>query len=176
MSYLKELSQVTLEDFLAMPKEEGLTYELIDGVVMMSPRPAIKHQQINGNLYYQFRTILKDKHCEPIQEADLILDEQNFVPDLMVVCEENLDDMAHYDKPPLLVVEIVSASSASRDYFVKRCAYKTLGVQEYWIVSPEETCIMVICFTTDEECRYCEGTVKSYVLPEVSVPLEDVFS
>lgn len=176
MSYLKELSQVTLEDFLAMPKEERLTYELIDGVVMMSPRPAIKHQRISGNLYYQFRTILKDKHCEPIQEADLILDEQNFVPDLMVVCEENLDDMAHYDKPPLLVVEILSPSSASRDYFVKRRAYETLGVQEYWIVSPEETCIMVICFTTDEECRYCEGTVKSYVLPEVSVPLEDVFS
>ena len=51
MSYLKELSQVTLEDFLTMPKEEGLTYELIDGVVMMSPRPAIKHQRINGRLY-----------------------------------------------------------------------------------------------------------------------------
>lgn len=176
MTLLKELQPVTLAEFEAMEKQEGLTYELIDGVVMMSPRPAIKHQRINGKLYAGFLSLLSDKNCEPILESDLIIEKQNFVPDLMVVCDENLDEMIHYDKPPLIVVEIISPSSGSRDYFVKRRAYKELGVQEYWIVSPEEKCIMIICFATDEECRYCEGQAKSFVMPEIVIDLKDIFN
>ncbi len=176
MTLFKELQAVTLAEFEAMEKQEGLTYELIDGVVMMSPRPAIKHQRISGNIYHELRTILKGRNCEPIQEIDLVLEQNNFVPDLMVVCDENLDEMIHYDKPPLIVVEIISPSSGSRDYFVKRRAYKELGVQEYWIVSPEEKCIMIICFATDEEGRYCEGQVKSFVMPEIMIDLSSVFT
>ena len=143
---------------------------------MMSPRPSIKHQQISGKLHMALWHILKKKNCTPILEADLIIQEQNFVPDLMIVCDEGLDDMTHYDKPPLIVVEIISPSSGSRDYFVKRRSYKEIGVQEYWIVSPEEKCIMVICFSSDEECRYCDGTVKSYIMPEIEIALEDIFA
>ena len=170
------LDRMSFEAFQQMNKEEHATCELIDGIVMMSPRPSIKHQKINGNLHMALWHTLKKKNCVPILEADLIVQEQNFVPDLMVVCDEGLDDMTHYDKPPLIVVEIISPSSGSRDYFVKRRSYKEIGVQEYWIVSPEEKCIMVICFSSDEECRYCDGTVKSYIMPEIEIALEDIFA
>lgn len=176
MNVAKPLNRMTFDEFQQITKEEHITYELIDGIVMMSPRPSMKHQKISGNIYHALRTVFKGKDCTPILEADLIIQEQNFVPDLMVVCDEGLDDMTHYDKPPLIVVEIISPSSGSRDYFVKRRSYKEIGVQEYWIVSPDEKCIMVICFTSDEECRYCEGTAKSYVMPEVEIALEDVFA
>jgi len=176
MSMLSKLQPVTLAEFEALEKQEGLTYELIDSVVMMSPRPAIKHQRINGKLHAALLPLLTSKHCEPILEADLIIEEQNFVPDLMVVCGDNLDDMPHYDKPPLIVIEIVSPSSVSRDYFVKRRAYNEIGAQEYWIVSPEEKCIMVICFATGEECRYCEGSAKSFIMPEIAIDLGNIFA
>lgn len=57
MTLFKEPQSVTLTEFEAMEKQEGLTCELIDGVVMMSPRPAIKHQRISGNIYHELRTI-----------------------------------------------------------------------------------------------------------------------
>ena len=176
MNVAKPLNRTTFDEFQQITKEEHVTYELIDGIVMMSPRPSIKHQQISGKLHMALWHILKKKNCTPILEADLIIQEQNFVPDLMIVCDEGLDDMTHYDKPPLIVVEIISPSSGSRDYFVKRRSYKEIGVQEYWIVSPEEKCIMVICFSSDEECRYCDGTVKSYIMPEIGIALEDIFA
>ena len=176
MNVAKPLNRTTFDEFQQITKEEHVTYELIDGIVMMSPRPSIKHQQISGKLHMALWHILKKKNCTPILEADLIIQEQNFVPDLMIVCDEGLDDMTHYDKPPLIVVEIISPSSGSRDYFVKRRSYKEIGVQEYWIVSPEEKCIMVICFSSDEECRYCDGIVKSYVMPEIEIALEDIFA
>ena len=176
MTQLKELHPVTMAEFTAMEKQEHLTYELIDGVVMMSPRPVAKHQKISGKIHAKLLQILDGKNCEPIQEIDLVLEQQNFVPDLMVVCDENIDDMIRCEKPPLIAIEIISPSSSNRDHVVKRRAYQEVGVQEYWIVSPEEQCIMVISFATGEACRYGDGQVKSYVLPEIAIDLDAIFA
>lgn len=176
MTEVRELQPTSFAEFEALPKEEGWNYELIDGMVMMSPRPTAKHQKVSGNIYHELRNVLKGKHCEPILEIDLVLEGENFIPDLMVICDENLDEVARYEKPPLIAIEIVSPSSTSRDYYVKRQAYARLGVQEYWIVSPEEKCIIVISFATNEDTQFCEGTVKSFVLPEVEIDLTDIFS
>lgn len=174
MTQLKELQSVTLAEFEVMEKHEHLTYELIDGVVMMSPRPSFEHQDISGNIYYELRNVLKDTHCKPIQELDLVLDENNFVPDLMVICNETFKGK-RYEKPPLIAMEIVSPSSTSTDYFTKRLKYELLGVQEYWIISPEEKCIMVIAFKSKQQERFCEGQVKSFVLPEIVIDLNTIF-
>lgn len=119
---------------------------------------------------------LKGKNCEPIQEIDLVLQNEYFIPDLMVVCDENLDDMIRYEKPPLIAIEIISPSSGSRDYFVKRNRYEELGIQEYWIVPQEEKCVMVIEYSTKKQERYCDGKLKSFVLPEIEIDLTDIFS
>ncbi len=175
MTQLRELQTVTLAEFEAMEKQEGLTYELIDGVVMMPPRPVAKHQWISGKLFAELWRILKGTSCIPIQEIDLILDGQNFVPDLMVICNENIGELKNCKKPPLIAMEIVSPSSTSTDYFTKRLKYELLGVQEYWIISPEEKCIMVIAFKNRQQERYCEGQVKSFVLPEIVMDLSAIF-
>ncbi len=176
MTEIRELQQTSFAEFEAMPKQEGWNYELIDGMVMMSPRPAIKHQRISLKLSSSLYQILKNKNCEPIQEIDLVLQGEYFIPDLMVVCDENLDELARYEKPPLIAIEILSPSSTSRDYYVKRQAYARLGVQEYWIVSPEEKCIIVISFATNEDKQFCTGTVKSFIMPEIEIDLTDIFA
>jgi len=37
-----------------------------------------------------------------------------------------------------LVIEIISPSTASRDYHEKRMLYEAFGVKEYWIVFPDD--------------------------------------
>ncbi len=175
MNVAKPLEIKTLTEFETMPKEEGWNYELIDGLVMMSPRPTAKHQVINGNLYSELRHKLKGSRCIPIPEIDLVLEGNNLIPDLMVICNEDITDMKRYEKPPLIAIEIVSPTSASRDHIIKRRKYEQLGIQEYWIVSPEEKCITVFDFVNKNEEMYCEGTVTSFVLPEVVINLEDIF-
>ena len=39
MNVAKPLKICTLEEFEKLPKEDGWNYELLDGVVMMSPIP-----------------------------------------------------------------------------------------------------------------------------------------
>mgnify|MGYP004500552703 len=36
----------TLEEFDALPRKESWNYELIDGIILMSPRPSLTHQRI----------------------------------------------------------------------------------------------------------------------------------
>ena len=174
MSVAKPLKLYTVEEFEQMEKEEHLTYELIDGVVMMSPRPAKTHQNISGNLYFEMRNALKHTNCKPLQEVDLALNHDIIVPDIMVLCNDNMQGTRQIT-PPLIVVEIVSPSSSGRDYMLKRLKYQQLGIEEYWIVSPEEKCIWVIHYAEQAEHHYRDGEAKSAVLPELVIDLEQIF-
>ena len=93
----------------------------------------------------------------------------------MIICNESFEGKRQ-ETPPLVAIEIVSPSSASIDYFTKRLKYELLGVQEYWIVSPDEKCVMVIRYATREQERYCDSSVKSYVLPEIQIDLNKIFA
>ena len=169
------LKYYTPEEFAAMEKDEHFTYELIDGIVLMSPRPAAKHQKVSLNLASALLHQLKSKNCDIVQEVDLVLEDNHFIPDIMITCGEKFEGQRH-TKPPLIVIEIVSPSNASHDYIIKHHKYEQLGIQEYWIVSPEEKCIWVIYFEHQERVHYCNNRqAQSIVMPELHVSLEDIF-
>jgi len=177
MNVAKPLKHYTLEEFEQMTKEEHITYELIDGLVMMSPRPAAKHQKVSMRLASAFLNQLKNTNCDVIQEFDLMLEHQIFVPDLMITCGDKFEGN-RYEKAPLIIIEIVSPTSMSRDYVVKRNKYEQLEIQEYWIVSPEEECIDVLCFTDSSHTNYCvkdNPLLTSCTLPELTVDLTGIF-
>lgn len=177
MNVAKPLKLYTVEEFEQMEKGEQLTYELIDGVVMMSPRPALKHQLVAANLHDAISPIVKNLGCYALPEIELALDNDYIVPDMSIICEDAADfvNAVHYKKAPLIVMEIVSPSSSGRDYMLKRLKYQQLGIAEYWIVSPEEKCIWVIHYASQDEHHYCDGEAKSAVLPELTINLEQIF-
>jgi Uma2 family endonuclease len=57
---------------------------------------------------------------------------------------ELLDQSAVFQTPPMLVVEVVSPESVSRDYRYKRSEYATAEIPEYWIVDPMEKQVTVL--------------------------------
>ena len=50
---------LSVAEFEAMPRDERFSYELIDGVVMMSPSPSFEHQKIGSNCTYSLREKMK---------------------------------------------------------------------------------------------------------------------
>jgi len=177
MNVAKPLKFYTIEEFEQMTKDEHITYELIDGLVMMSPRPAAKHQKVSMKLSSAFLSQLRNTNCDVIQDFELALDNQRFVPDLMITCGDKFEG-SRYEKLPQIVIEIVSPSSVSRDCFVKRMKYAQLGIPEYWIVSPEEQCIDVLCFTDSSHTNYCvkgNPILTSCSISELTVDLSTIF-
>ena len=125
-------------------QENYADYEIINGQTYMMSRPSINHVQIEGNILESFRNYLNGKTCRPFNEADVFLDDDNnVVPDLMIVCDpEIIKDKGIYGVPDL-IVEILSPSTAQRDKLSKRALYEKYGVKEYWIVNPFDKSVEV---------------------------------
>ena len=124
----------------AVEKEYQTPFELIDGkVVMMSPRPRVRHAVIAGTIYRMFANHLMGKRCTALPDGvDLILDDKHhFIPDAMIVCDPDKIKDTCVEGAPDLVVEVLSPSTAKRDRGDKAKAYAQAGVRVYWIVSIE---------------------------------------
>lgn len=120
--------------------------EKINGeIVRMSPRPAINHNRISGNIYRIFANYLDGKRCEAFGDGvDVHLDEQNtFSPDVMIVCNPDIIKNDGIYGSPDLVVEVLSPSTAKRDKGIKKDLYEKHGVKEYWIASPNDKSLEV---------------------------------
>ena len=59
-------------------------------------------------------------------------------PDLLVVCDREKISKRGIEGAPDLVVEILSPSTAGKDWSHKRWAYEAAGVPEYLIVDPDD--------------------------------------
>ena len=127
---------INLEAQLAY-QEEYSDYEIIDGQVYMMSRPTMSHQRISKNIIGIFDNYLDGKRCEAVLEQDVYLSEEdNFIPDVMIVCNPDIIEEDGIHGVPDLVVEILSKSTAKRDRTDKFLKYEKYGVKEYWIVDP----------------------------------------
>ena len=172
MTGVEVLLVTDVDEFAAMQKEEHLRYELIDGVVMMSPSPSFEHQQISGNLVALAKSRLKGL-CLTVFEYDLKIDSYTMLkPDVSVYCKEE-------KKVPEIVFEVLSPSTKQRDLMVKPAKYKAAGVKEYWIIDPISRTVIVHSFLdgeTDEIDIYnIDNTIQSKVRPEFKVAVKEIF-
>ncbi|BAU27524.1 Uma2 family endonuclease [Aneurinibacillus soli] len=142
----------TYQDYLGWSDDER--FELIDGVpYAMSPAPSRKHQQVSGGLFGEFWSYLRDKSCQVYAAPfDVRLGVENETddkeinvvqPDITVVCDKNKLDDKGCKGAPNLIVEILSPSTGKRDRWLKYKLYERAGVQEYWIVEPQNETIEV---------------------------------
>lgn len=126
--------------------QEERREELIGGkVVLIAPSPRWNHMAVSGNIFGIFRDYLKGKKCTPIQDGfDLYLDDENqFVPDFMIVCDPCKIKPDGVHGAPDLVVEVLSPSTAKNDKGHKKDVYAKCGVLEYWIVDSVSNSIEV---------------------------------
>jgi Uma2 family endonuclease len=171
----KNNHRITLEEFNKMTFDDNLNYELIGGIVMMSPRPSTSHQRVltklTGELFIKF----KGSKCEPTVETEFEIDNNVVVPDLFVYCDpENLGKQ-RYHGIPLIVVEILSPSTAFNDLNKKLWLYQHAGIKEYWIISPEGKLVTVHYFDEENVVEYTlDKTIVSRCM-DLTIEVNDLF-
>ena len=112
-------------------------WELIEGMpYAMSPAPIPSHQRVGAFLCTLFMQALKKcKKCKVFLPLDWKIKEDTIVqPDLLIVCDRV--EKKFLDFAPALVVEILSASTASKDRGEKMELYQSQQVKYYLIVDP----------------------------------------
>ena len=149
--------------------DDGHRYELVDGVVVMSPSPTPEHQGLLGYLLTEIEIHLR-KH--PVGRVWAEVDVRFgpslvYRPDLTFVRTENLArTKGRIEVVPDLVVEVISPSSEARDMRTKRSDYERLGVREYWIVDATRG---TVTFYVSRDGRFEERTAKAGRFESVAV-------
>ena len=115
-------------------------WELIDGVpCAMSPSPVRRHQHFLSILSNQISNELNNDisasgDCIVVSDLDWIVNERTVLrPDLALICDAKDDFIT---KPPVLIAEILSPSTALNDRHVKFEIYQEQGVKYYIIANP----------------------------------------
>jgi Uma2 family endonuclease len=121
-------------------EREGLTprYELVDGELLVTLAPSVRHQRIVLELALALREYLAREKLGEIRLGPgvlkLVLGER-YEPDLFVI--PAIDGRLPADASsvqPLLVCEVLSPGSSRHDRITKRRAFQQNAVLEYWIV------------------------------------------
>ncbi len=114
-------------------------WELIEGMpYAMCPAPVPQHQSVNGNIYEEIKVALRKecKKCKAYLPLDWKITEDTVVqPDVLVVCDKI--EKKYLDFPPILVVEILSPSTAAKDRGLKMEVYQAQKVKYYLIADPQ---------------------------------------
>lgn len=133
----------TVDDLDRLP-DDGLQYELLDGLLLVTPAPIPVHQRAIGNLHLLLRAA-----CPPGNEVflapldwrpDLLTSLQ---PDLLVVRNEDVGE-ANVTAPLVLAVEVLSPSTRRKDLVLKRSKYEDSGVACYWVVDPAAPSLLAL--------------------------------
>jgi Uma2 family endonuclease len=127
---------LTVDDLDDLP-DDGLRYELDDGMLIVSPAPAIIH----GFALFRLAHILIGAcppHLVVVDGAGITMSRFQYrIPDLTVAPVECLKSMS-LEAPPPLVVEVASKRTRLYDRNRKKDVYQGFGIQAYWIVEPDQ--------------------------------------
>jgi Uma2 family endonuclease len=128
----------TRQEVLALP-DDGNRYELVDGELLVTPSPRPLHQLAVQAFYERLAPYVRAHRLVTLvlSPADLDLRSGQLVqPDLFVVRPEDGRPLREWSQAgiPLLVVEVLSPSTARFDRVTKRRRYQRSGVASYWIV------------------------------------------
>jgi Uma2 family endonuclease len=116
--------------------DEAHRYELVDGVLLMSPSPRPLHQRVVARV---LRAVTENcpRDCEALPApVDVVLaDDTVLIPDVVVGRRKDYTPRALVGVP-VLAVEVISPSSRLIDTELKRARLAEAGCPHYWLIDP----------------------------------------
>jgi len=169
---------MTPEEFAAVDDwDELYRYELVHGVVIVSPPPAEGERGPNEELGYWLRRYHDDNPDGG--DMDGTLPEQELETptgirraDRVIWCGLRRQPKPKQDVPAI-VVEFVGRSSRDRrrDYEQKRSEYAAIGVKEYWVIDRFRRTMTVCRGKSDLQIVEENATYTTALLPGFELPL-----
>jgi Uma2 family endonuclease len=135
---------ITVADLEQAP-DDGRRYELIDGMLLVSPAPVIAHQVVLHKLAFLLEVACPAELALVPGPGLQMSDITELVPDLVVVHQTELEGK-RLTAPPLLAVEIRSPSTALYDMNTKKAVYERFGISSYWVVVPDRASPVLVAF------------------------------
>ena len=174
-------------------------YEIIEDKKIPLSKQTFEHNLIKTNLVVDFLNYCRKIHRGKVFAGLYVYfpDNNLFIPDISIFLDDSLfKPNQNVHGVPDLVVEILSPSTAKKDFSVKKDAYERNGVKEYWIVNHVDKSVQVYhliegkyeldhiyhVYTPDELARLEEYEraelryeIKVSIFDDLIVDVDDIF-
>jgi Uma2 family endonuclease len=138
--------QITAEQYDSWSEEQCAGIEIVDGMVVVSPRASKRHNRLARILANAL-----DSAAGPDWNADTAFDVRlqdvpltNRRPDVVVYRADTIDVTPTRPEHVLLVAEVVSPGSETTDRIVKVDQYAKAGIAFYWRIEQAPTGVPLI--------------------------------
>lgn len=188
MNTQQELAITSMfEKYKMLSENNEERYEFINDEIIKMYSPSKKHQDIVLNLAIEMKKYFKNSKCTTmISPFDIFLEKEGIkvknvvIPDISVMCDKNGFTEKRYHGVPTIIVEVLSSNWAD-DTIKKLNLYSKYGVNEYWIINPNNNTFIV--YTYDIERKgYYSNTSDNYIelhsklFSDLIINMEDVFN
>jgi Uma2 family endonuclease len=174
---------LTAEQFDNYPFEEDKRYELDEGELIVTDRPAYNHNRIVGRLTYYLCMHFRDHRI-----GEALISENVYAvgprtrrsPDVAVILGDRYEELKGATVItiiPEIAAEVLSPDENTRTLFRKLRQYFEAGVKEVWVIDPESETAQIWAgpqLPADE--LNGNDALTSPLLPGFTLTLEDLFA
>ena len=171
------------ETYLAWEEQQPEKHEYIAGEVFAMVGARRDHVVVSLNLAAALKHRLRGGPCQAyIADLKLRVEAVDafFYPDVMVSCDERDNTANQFIEYPILIVEVLSESTAAFDRGNKFAAYRTLpSLQEYALVDIESRRIDIFRRGQNNDWLFHAYLPADKQCPftalELSIPFDEIF-
>jgi Uma2 family endonuclease len=173
---------LTAEQFDNYPFEEDKRYELDEGELIEMTRPAYRHNEILGNLFFELRIYFRRNRIGRALVSENLYALSPLTrrsPDVAVILgdkREALRDAKVIPIIPEIAAEVLSPSETPRMIQRKMRQYFEAGVKEVWIIHPKS--LRAEIWTGPDRMDHAlsgSGSITSPLLPGFALSLDALF-
>lgn len=157
--------------------------EFINGEIIVHSPAQKQHGRIIIRLTHLFDIYVTRERLGFVgtEKFMIALTRNDYEPDICFFGKEKADkttDKQVLFPAPDLIVEILSPSTAARDRGVKFKDYQAHGIEEYWIIDPEDHTVEQYHLFGEEYqliLKSAVGDIKSFVIQGFQIPIRTIF-
>ncbi len=177
----------TVEEYEELVRNagEGERYEYCDGIIYpVDEYTTDSHNQIVQNAADVLKAYFYPRDCRVFTENVRLLfnDEKEYrLPDVMATCSDRDKQSRNEKRDPVILVEILSPSTAMQDLAGKADSYRKIGsLQAYLVINPAEVWVRVYERGPDGEWLADKAFTSLTEIIRISklqldVPLQDLY-
>lgn len=177
--------RLSVDEYLQADLPEGQRYELVDGVIEVSPTPDELHDYAIMQLVEKLFAYRQSHACA---FAHLSTRSSVLIPNKTTIREPDLALYRVFQKSsqwsawkkdcPFWLAEATSHDQEVRDLEEKREDYWIAGIQEYWVAHRQEQRVLVLSRGSNdwlEKVYYPNQNALSVCLPDFSLEVSALF-
>lgn len=180
MPTIKQVEKISVSDYLNGELKSDIKHEYFDGRVYAMAWASEQHNTISSNVLTEIKNGLKQakSQCKAyMSDMKVKVNELIFYyPDVVVSCQDDSEN-DYYRTAPILIVEVLSASTRKKDRTEKRMYYQNMPSVKEYVLIEQGRCEIEVSRRSDNwrSLFYYLGDDINFESIGITLSVEDIY-